>query len=49
MLENEGKLTLTGFGSFKRVTKPARTARNPRTREAVYVPAREAIIFKAAK
>lgn len=47
--EGNGKVTLIGFGSFKRVTKPARTARNPRTGEAVAVPARETITFKAAK
>lgn len=42
------KVTLAGFGSFEKVERPARTARNPRTGEAVDVPAKAAPAFKAA-
>lgn len=39
-LETDGKVTLVGFGSFQLVEKAARTARNPKTGEAVDVPAK---------
>jgi nucleoid DNA-binding protein len=48
-LSINGRLTMVGFGSLKRVTKPARMARNPRTGEPVQVPARETVVFKASK
>jgi DNA-binding protein HU-beta len=33
------KVAITGFGTFERVQRPARDARNPATGEAVHVPA----------
>jgi DNA-binding protein HU-beta len=40
---------LAGFGKFEVSDLAARTARNPRTGEAVAVPASKAIRFKSAK
>lgn len=40
---------LAGFGTFAPKTKAARTGRNPRTGEAVEIPARTALTFKPAK
>lgn len=40
---------LMGFGSFKNVKRKAKTARNPKTGEAVEVPAKFAPKFQAAK
>jgi DNA-binding protein HU-beta len=34
------RVTLSGFGTFERVRRNARTGRNPHTREAVRIPAR---------
>lgn len=45
----EGTLIIQGFGSFKVVEKAARTARNPRTGEAIQVPAKTTIAFKPGK
>lgn len=39
-LLTDGKVTLVGFGTFLLVSKNARTARNPKTGEAVDVPAK---------
>lgn len=39
-LASDGKVSLVGFGTFSLVDKPARTARNPKTGEAVEVPAK---------
>lgn len=44
----EARVTIQGFGSFTWVTKKARTARNPKTGEAVDVPAKETLKFKAS-
>ena len=43
------KVTIAGFGIFQVKERPARTARNPRTGEAVKVPASKAPAFKAGK
>lgn len=43
------KVTIAGFGIFQVKERPARTARNPRTGEAVEVPASKALAFKAGK
>lgn len=40
-------LVIAGFGSFKKVTKAPRKARNPRTGETVDVPAKTVITFKS--
>ena len=39
-LHADGKVALVGFGSFLLADKKARTARNPKTGEAVEVPAK---------
>lgn len=41
------RVVLTGFGSFEKRARPARTARNPRTGEAVKVKKTSAPAFKA--
>ena len=46
-LKKEGKVTLTGFCTFATQHKAARTGRNPRTGEAVNIPARTAVNIKA--
>lgn len=43
------KVQLIGFGTFEAKTRPARTARNPRTGEAVKIAASKAPVFKAGK
>jgi nucleoid DNA-binding protein len=45
----EGKATLPNFGTFKIKRTEARTARNPRTGEKVFVPDRNVIRFKPAR
>lgn len=46
----EGKhLEIRGFGTFKVTERKARMARNPRTGEAVPVPARRVPVFKVSK
>ena len=42
------KVTIAGFGTFEKVDRPARTARNPRTGDTVDVPATSVPKFKAA-
>ncbi len=42
-------VSLDGFGTFDRVERAARTGRNPRTGEAVPIPARPAVRFKPAR
>lgn len=46
-LKGEGKVTLTGFCTFAKQHKEARQGRNPRTGEAVTIPARNAVSIKA--
>ena len=47
---SEGQhLEIRGFGTFKVKQRKARMARNPRTGEAVPVPARQVPIFKVSK
>lgn len=43
------KISLVGFGTFEVKDRPARTARNPRTGEAVEIAASKAPVFKAGK
>ncbi len=46
----EGRhLEIRGFGTFKVKERKARMARNPRTGEAVPVPARRVPVFKVSK
>jgi DNA-binding protein HU-beta len=42
-------VALSGFGSFVAKTRAARTGRNPRTGEALSIPASRAPAFKAGK
>ncbi|MFI0368541.1 HU family DNA-binding protein [Actinomadura sp. 1N219] len=41
------KVAITGFGSFERADRPARTARNPSTGKTIQVPATQVPKFKA--
>jgi integration host factor beta subunit len=43
------KVELRGFGSFTVKKRPGRTARNPKTGDKVYVPAKVTPAFKASK
>lgn len=43
------EVNLVGFGSFKIKHTQARTGRNPHTGEAVQIPAKKAVSFKAGK
>ena len=43
------KIQLIGFGSFETKKRPARTGRNPRTKEAINIPASVNPVFKAGK
>lgn len=48
-LKNSGEVTIAGFGSFIVKHRKEREARNPRTGEAVHVPATKAPKFRAGK
>ena len=43
------KVTLTGFGTFERRARKARTGRNPQTGEEIKIPARKRLKFVIAK
>ena len=43
------KVNIPGFGTFESKTRAARTGRNPRTKEAVEIPASTVPSFKAGK
>lgn len=47
-VSEHGEFRWPGFGTFKRTTRAARVARNPRTGEAVEVPEKDTVTFKAA-
>jgi len=48
-LSEGGRIELRGFGAFSTREREARTGRNPRTGEAVDVPAKRVPYFKAGK
>ena len=48
-LSEGGRVELRGFGAFSTREREARTGRNPRTGEAVSVPAKRVPYFKAGK
>lgn len=48
-IANDGKTTITNFGTFRTKRVKGRVARNPRSGETVYVPDRTVIRFKPAK
>ncbi len=48
-LSKGGQVTITGFGTFRVSKRAARTGRNPRTGEALKIPAMKIPKFKAGK
>ena len=48
-LERNEKVTLVGFGTFEVRRRKARTGVNPQTREALDIPAKNVVRFKAGK
>ena len=48
-LISEGKLTLTGFGTFVVEERKERTGRNPRTGEEIKIPACKVVKFRPGK
>ena len=48
-LANGEEVRIAGFGCFGTKSRPARTGRNPRTGEAVSIPASKSLAFKAGK
>ncbi|WP_028574158.1 HU family DNA-binding protein [Desulfonatronovibrio hydrogenovorans] len=48
-LVGEGKLTLTGFGTFAVEERKARNGRNPRTGEEIKIPACKVVKFRPGK
>ena len=47
--KKDGKVTLTGFGTFSKSRRKARNGRNPQTGEAIKIKATNVIKFKAGK
>ncbi len=43
------KVSLSGFGIFEAKQREARVGRNPRTKEAIQIPATRLPVFKASK
>ncbi|MFH0809491.1 MAG: HU family DNA-binding protein [Pseudomonadota bacterium] len=48
-LKKDGKMTLTGFGTFMVTKRKARTGRNPATGEPIEIEAGNSIRFKPGK
>jgi DNA-binding protein HU-beta len=48
-LKKEGKLTLTGFGTFEVVKRKKRKGRNPQTGEPITIKAHKVVKFKPGK
>ena len=48
-LAGGGKVTLVGFGTFQVMERKARRGVNPQTREALDIPAKNVVRFKAGK
>jgi nucleoid DNA-binding protein len=48
-LSSGGKVAIAGFGTFETRERKARMGRNPRTGEAIQIPARKAPAFHAGK
>ena len=48
-LEDNEKVQLVGFGSFEVKERAARIGRNPKTNEAIEIPASKAPVFKPSK
>ena len=47
--KKNSRVTLVGFGTFKKVYRKARWGRNPQTGEKIKIKGRNAITFKAGK
>ena len=47
--KKDGKITLTGFGTFSKVRRKARKGRNPRTGETIKIKASNTVRFKPGK
>ena len=45
-LKNGGKVTLVGHGTYQVVEKSARKGINPKTKEAIHIPAKKVVKFK---
>ncbi len=48
-LKKEGKLTLTGFGTFEVVKRKKRKGRNPQTGQPITIKAHKVVKFKPGK
>ena len=48
-LEDNEKVQLVGFGSFEVKQRAARIGRNPKTKEAIDIPASQMPVFKPSK
>ena len=48
-LANGGRVQLVGFGAFETKHREPRVGRNPKTKEAVEIPASTVPVFKAGK
>ncbi|HZJ81018.1 MAG TPA: HU family DNA-binding protein [Dysgonamonadaceae bacterium] len=46
-LKDDGKVVLVGFGTFSVTERSARKGINPRTKEAIDIPAKKVVKFKA--
>lgn len=47
--QKDGKVTLTGFGTFSKSRRKARNGRNPQTGETIKIKATNVVKFKAGK
>ena len=47
--KRNSKVTLVGFGTFKKVYRKTRMGRNPQTGEKIKIKGRNAVTFKAGK
>jgi DNA-binding protein HU-beta len=47
--KKDGKVTLVGFGTFKKTRQKARKGRNPQTGEPIKIKSRNAVKFKPGK
>ena len=48
-LAGGGKVQVIGFGAFEVKNRAERTGRNPKTKEAIVIPATKSPVFKAGK
>ena len=48
-LSNGEKVQISGFGNFEVKAREARVGRNPRTKQAIEIPATQLPVFKASK